>query len=646
MTEGETTGSGTINRWKLLLAVTGLIVLTALVHWPAVHGGFIWDDDDHLTKNPAMTASDGLARIWSSLAVSRYYPLTLTTFWLEHRLWGLRPMPYHVVNIALHALAAVLLFFLLREWSVPGAFAAAAIWAVHPVTVESVAWVTEMKNTQSGVFFFLSLLCWAKFRRRGRAGLYGLSLLCFAAALASKPSTVALPVVLLLAGWWQRGRLGWRDIRDVLPFFALAGVMSLLTVAEQQRHIEGIGHEWTLTMAERLRLAGLDLWFYAGKIVLPRDLMFIYPRWDVARIGWVPLAGAALVAVALLLARRQPWARGGILGLGSFVALLLPVVGLIDVFYFRFSFVADHFQYLAAAALIALLVAGVATCVRERRVQLALAVAVIAALGRTSRAYCLVYHDSLALWTDTLSENPDSFMPHNNMGDLLFRAGHYEAAAEHLQAAVRLQPRLWEGHLSLANTLVKLGRLDEAVPEYQYTIRLRPGLYEVHYNLAVVLVSVGDQQEAIEQFRQAIALRPGFADAYRKLGVLLVDQGRFEEGIQTLRYGQLGDPHDSGTAGELAWMLATCPDPKLRDGVEAMQMAESICRQSDYRQPDCLDTLAAAYAEAGCFDEAADTARRAIALAKEQNDGQFAAQIASRLALYERHEPYRLPALP
>lgn len=644
MTKGETTGSGSGDRWKLLLAVAGLIVLTFAVHWPAVHGGFIWDDDDHLTANPAVAAAGGLRQIWSSLAVSRYYPLTLTTFWCEHQLWGLRPMPYHVVNIALHALSAVLLFFLLRGWRVPGAFVTAALWAVHPVTVESVVWVTEMKNTQSGVFFFLSLLCCAAYWRQRRTGWYLLALLCFAAALASKPSTVTLPVVLLLMAWWQRGRVERRDVLETLPFFGLAAVMSLMTVAEQQRHIEGIGHEWTLTLAERLQLAGRNLWFYTGKIVWPRELMFVYPRWNVAGIGWLPLAGAVAVAVGLWMMRRRGWARATLVGLGCYVALLLPVLGLIDVYYFRFSFVADHFQYLASAALIALLVAGVTERVRERRAQLVLAAVAVAAFGKASWAYCPAFHDEETLWRDTLSKDPESFMPQNNLGSLLFTRGRYEEAAAHLETSIRLQPRVWQVHLALANTLAKLGKLDEAAARYRVALALRPRLSEAQYNLGVVQTDLGQRDEAVDDFRAAIAIRPGFADAYRKLAVLLMDRDEFAEGVRTLRYGLLANPADAGLAGELAWSLATCPDPASRNGFEAVQLAETICRGSNGRQPDSLDTLAAAYAEAGCFDDAVATARQALALAQQDHDTELAAPIASRLAQYERREPSRWEA--
>jgi tetratricopeptide (TPR) repeat protein len=636
-------GSGTQTRWKLLLAVVSLIILTGVVYWPALHGQFIWDDDDHLTQNPAMTAHDGLRQIWSSMSVSRYYPLTLTSFWVQRQLWGLNPLPYHLVSVALHALSAVIIFFLLRGWNVPGAFAAAAIWAVHPVNVESVAWVTELKNTQSGVCFFLALLCYAKFWREGRRAWYLVALLSFAAGLLSKPSTVTLPIVLLFVAWWQRGRLGRSDIFRVLPFFALSAAMSLLTVIEQQRHVDAIGHEWTLALAERLQLAGRNLWFYAGKILWPREVMFVYPRWKLATgsvIGWIPMVGAVLVCGLLWVWRRRDWARAAILGLGCYTALLLPVLGLVDVYYFRFSFVADHFQYLASAALIALVVAALAMRVRLRTTRVAITSGAVVVLGAMSWVYSPAFHDEESLWRDTLSKYPEAFMAQNNLGTILFARGQYEEAALHLREGVRLQPRIWQTQLALANTLVKLGKLDEATACYRMVLEIRPRQSEAHYNLGVVCTALGQGDQAAEQFRQAIALKPDYPDAIRQLAGLLMKRGNYGEAMQTLRRGLHADPKDAGLASELAWLLATCPESTYRNGFEATQIAENINKRFNSQRADPLDTLAAAYAEAGCFDDAINAARKAMELAAAQRNAEFAAQIGSRLATYERREPY------
>src|SRR5579862_6911973 len=227
-----------MSAWKSPAAGAALIILLAVVAYvPAMRGGFIWDDDDHLTANPAMTAAHGLRMIWTSVAVSRYYPLTLTSFWVQHRLWGLRPMPYHVVNIVLHAINGVLVFLVLRRLRIPAAWLAAALWVVHPVTAESVAWITELKNTQSGFFFFCAVLCFLRFEAQPRRWWYALALLCGAAALLSKASTVVLPLALLLCVWWERGIWRWTDVKRILPFFAMAVLMSALAIVEQRGHV-------------------------------------------------------------------------------------------------------------------------------------------------------------------------------------------------------------------------------------------------------------------------------------------------------------------------------------------------------------------------------------------------------------------------
>ena len=282
-----------MNRRGLLLAMLALVVLTAVTHIPSLHNEFVWDDDDHFTRNPAMTAPDGLRQIWSSLAVSRYYPLTLTTFWTQRRLWGLNPMPYHAVNIALHATNAALLFLLLRRLNVHGAWFAAALWAVHPVNVESVAWVSELKNLQSGLFFFLCLLVWLRKQ-------FLPALILFAAALLSKPSTVVLPLIMLLIIWWQNDRVTRRELVRAMPFFVLAAAMSVLTVVEQRDAIARDSAEWSLAWYERFKIAGAAIWFYAAKLLWPLNLAFVYPRWDVRTWFWLmPLSGViGVIAVA------------------------------------------------------------------------------------------------------------------------------------------------------------------------------------------------------------------------------------------------------------------------------------------------------------------------------------------------------------
>ena len=477
-----------------------LVVVTFVAYQPTWHAGFIWDDDDHLTANPAMTAPHGLKLIWSSLAVGRYYPLTLTTFWVQRRLWGLHPLPYHLVNVLLHAANGVLVFFILRRLRIPAAWLAAMVWALHPVNVESVAWITELKNTQSGLFFFLAVWCFLRFDAGARRRWYGLALLCGLAALLSKPSTVVLPLALLLCVWWERGSWRRADILRIAPFLILALGMSALTVIEQRGHIQRESTaEWNLGMAERLVIAGKAVWFYASKVLWPVRLTFVYPRWDLAARSfrsWLPLAGLVVGSVLLGIRRRQSWARAGLFGCGFFVLALLPVLGFIDVYYFRYSFVADHFQYLASLGLISLAASmGAAVCERTgqrgRDWGVVAAAMVLLTLGVFTWRQARIYHNSETVWGDTLAKNPRCWMAHNNLGVALVLLGRVQEAKEHYEQSLQINPRNAQAHNNLGDILLREGKVVDAIGRYEQALRIKPDYAEAHNNLGAALYQTG-----------------------------------------------------------------------------------------------------------------------------------------------------------
>lgn len=513
-----------------------LVILTFITYAPALRGGFIWDDDDHFTRNPAMTSIHGLVQIWSSLAVSRYYPLTLTTFWVERRLWGLHPQPYHAVNIAFQAANAALLWMVLRRLRVPGAWVAAALWAVHPVCVESVAWATELKNTQSGFFFFLSVLCFLRFETDNKRESYVLAFAFGVAAMLSKPSTVVLPLVLLLCAWWQRGRWQWRDILRVVPYVGLALGMSVMTVVEQHRWVQRAGAVgWHLAPAQRLLIASKTIWFYAAHVLWPAKLMFVYPRWDVSTVSaaaWLPLAGVIAVGAALWRCRRQVWARAVLFGVGFFVVALLPVLGFFDVYFFRYSFVADHFQYLASIGIVTLVVATTVQLVRERRVRVVLGVAVGAVLVVLSWQHCAAFQNEGSLWRDTLAKNHDCWMAHDNLAKLLIVQGNLAEARQHCEEALRINPDDADGHNDLAIALEGLGNLPEAVSHFERALQIDSNYPQAHNNLGLAFVQLGKVSEAIQQYEQALQIRPDFAEAHYDLGNALLRQGKVNEAIQ------------------------------------------------------------------------------------------------------------------
>jgi tetratricopeptide (TPR) repeat protein/F0F1-type ATP synthase membrane subunit c/vacuolar-type H+-ATPase subunit K len=513
-----------------------LVILTLITYAPALRCGFIWDDDDHFTRNPAMNSVHGLTQIWSSLAVSRYYPLTLTTFWVERRLWVLHPLLYHAVNIALQAANAVLLWTLLRRLRVPGAWVAAALWAVHPVCVESVAWVTELKNIQSGFFFFLSVLCFLRFETDNKRESYALACAFGAAAMLSKPSTVVLPLVLLLCAWWERGR--WRrvDILRVAPFFGLALGISAMTVVEQHRWVQQAGAaDWGLAPAERLVIAGKTVWFYAAHVLWPAKLMFVYPRWNVSvgsASSWLPFAGAIAVGAFLWTCRRQPWARAGLFGTGFFVVALLPVMGFFNMYFFRYTFVADHFQYLASIGIITLAVAVPTRLVRERVPRVVLGVGVVVVLVVLSWQHCAAFQNEGTLWRDTLAKNPDCWMAHDNLAKILILQGNLAEARDHCEQALRINPDDPDGHNDLGIALQGLGNVPEAVKHFERALQISADYAQAHNNLGLALVQLGKVPEAIQHYEQALQIFPDFAEARYDLGNALLQQGKLTEAIK------------------------------------------------------------------------------------------------------------------
>ena len=453
-------------------------------------------------------------------------------------------MPYHLVNIALHAINGVLIFFLLRRLRIPAAWLAATLWVLHPVNVESVAWITELKNTQSGVFFFLSALCFLRFDEQKNHRWYTLALVCGVAAMLSKPSTVVLPAALLLCVWWERGYWRRTDLLRIAPLFGLALGMSALTVVEQRGHVLRAGAaEWKQGVVERFIIAGKAVWFYTAKLLWPAPLTFVYPRWEIDTVSlasWVPLAGLVAAGVFLWRRRRQPWARASLFGCGYFVAALLPVMGFFNEFYFRYSFVADHYQYLASVGLIALVAAASATiCQRAGQVgrdlgTLAGAI-VLLTLGVSTWRQAPIYRDSETLWRDTLTKNPQCWMAHYNLGLALAQTGKIGDAIAHYQQALRVNPDYAAAHNNLGIALAQTGRIEDAIAHYQQALQIKPDYADAHCNLGIALGQAGRLEDAIGHLQRALQIKPDYADAHNSLGVMLAQTGKIGEAIGHLQ---------------------------------------------------------------------------------------------------------------
>jgi tetratricopeptide (TPR) repeat protein len=627
-----------------------LVVITFIAYIPAMRCGFIWDDDDHFTKNPAMTMPHGIRMIWSSLAISRYYPLTLTTFWVERRLWGLHAMPYHVINIALHALNGVLVYFVLRRLRIPAPWLAAILWVLHPVNVESVAWITEQKNTQSGVFFFFSLWCFLRVEVDKKRNWYALAVVCGLAALLSKPSTVVLPVVLLLCTWWQRGRLRRVDMLRTIPFFAMSLGMSALTIIEQRTQLlNEHASEWKLSIAERCIVAGKAILFYATKLFWPTRLTFVYLRWDLAARSvpsWIPLIAVIIVGALLWVWRRQAWTRAALLGFGFFGLALLPVLGFFDVFYFQYSFVADHFQYLASLGLIAMAAsAGMKLCERNGKIGRIMGITVATAIVITFMGLCWkqehIYHDVETLWRDTIAKNPQCWMAENNLGEELIQKNETDEAKLRWQRALRIKPDYYEAYNNLGRALTQAGETSTAIGLLEHAVHIKPEDPRALVNLGNALVKAGRLDTAIASYKQALKGAPDYFDACFDLAVVLSQTVDSRDAIEYFQEALRLRPEYIPVQYRLAHLLAILPTAEGGDPIRAISLAQRACQSTGYKSAVCADTLATAYAAAGQSNEAVTVAQAAIDLARSTSQTQLVGQIELRLELYRAGQPYR-----
>lgn len=516
----------------------GIFLAVLLAYWPALHGTFLWDDDGHVTR-PDLRPLGGLARIWFEIgATQQYYPLLHSTFWVEHRLWGDAPLGYHLVNIFFHATAACLAGVALRRLAVPGAWLAAALFALHPVCVESVAWISEQKNTLSAVLYLLALLVYLDFddSRRGRP--YALATGLFLLALLTKTITASLPAALLVIFWWRRGRLEWRrDVLPLLPWFVLSAVAGVTTALFEHTLIGARGADFELGAAARVLIAGRALWFYLGKLLWPADLVFIYPRWTPDPAVWwqwlFPLA--ALAAFALLWRWRTH--RGPLAAALFFAGTLFPGLGFINVFPFRYSFVADHFQYLAMLGPLAAFSAWLVTAVARRSLALVTTAVPLGllTLGVLSWRQSGTYRDVFVLYYATLERNPSCWMAHNNLGMALTDAGDPAAAIPHYEQALRLQPANAEAENNLGFALARLDRHAEAEPHYRRALQFQPDYAVADNNLGATLMALGRTNEGLSAFTAALKANPRYAGAHANLGLALARLGRTEEAIGHFR---------------------------------------------------------------------------------------------------------------
>ena len=670
---------------RALCAALIIAIAILALHSRTLVGKFLADDGELVTRNIIVRSSDGPYRAWCTSEPIDYWPATNTMFWIEWRLWGANPTGYHVTNVILHIAESLLIWLILRKLSIPGALLAGVIFAIHPVNVESVAWIAQGKNLMCMLFLLLSMLWYLDAlrshgarREKNANGLrhpssfiphpssfYFLSLAASALSMLSKGSAVVVPVLMLGMVWWLRP-LKLRDIAALLPFFALAAVLAVVNVWFQTHG----SHDATRSadFTDRLLGAGGVLWFYLYKATIPLNLAFIYPEWHIETgklLWWLPLT-AALAVSAVLWWYRATWSRPFLFAWGFFCVALAPVLGFTDVGFMKFSLVSDHYQHIAVIGVIALASAGWAAWHRLARSPSlwprAAALAALGILALLTWRQTAIYGDAIALYRDTLQRNPLACFASNNLGLALFEAGRTAEAIDMYEQSLTLDPDYTDAHCNLGLALNSVGRFDEAIDHYKRAISLKPDYAIAWNNLGLTLARTGRLVEAIADYEQALRLSPEYADIHSNLATALMKSGRPEEAITHYRRSLAIEPDKPEYHFNLANALTRTG--ARNDGIE--QYKEALRLNPDYfaarnnlgtallragnvqegishlekasqLRPDdvnCLSNLGRAYAEAHQPSHAIATLERAITLAKSKGKSAQAEDLENWLNAY------------
>ena len=535
-----------------------LAVLVVASYLPVLGAGFVWDDVIFI-EEPAVHAWSGLWNIWFSPAeIAReghYWPVVYTSFWLEHKLWGLAPLGYHAVNLLLHLVNVLLIWLLLQRLAAPGAWVVAAVFAVHPLHVESVAWVIERKDMLSGLFYLTAALTWIGFVEAPRRGRYVLALGLFTAGLLSKSIVVTLPAALLIWHWWRDGRVTRTELTRLTPFFGVALVVTAFDLSfYTSREPLALGY----SVVDRVLIAARALWFYAGKLLWPTDLAVIYPLWEIDAadpVAWTYVLAAAALA-AILWFGRQRLGRGPFAGALFFAVTLSPVLGFVDYGYMQFSLVADRFQYLAGLGVLAVLLGAAASGAGRlpavtRAGAAGVLVAVLAALGTLTWRQAGIYRDGVTFFSHIIAHNPQARDAHLNLVGPLSDANRDEEALAAARVGIERRPDNPDAYSNLGRLLLRLERLEEAEAALRTALALAPRHPTTLQNLGEVLRKSGRGDEAVEMYRRVIDVDADLAPSHAGLGMALFETGRHEEALTVLDRALALEP-DAPFAGELA----------------------------------------------------------------------------------------------
>ena len=543
--------------------LAALLILCAVVAYaPAIGAGFIWDDDTLLTANPQMRSAHGLVEIWQGKNSRDYTPLTLTAFWIEHQVLGDTPTGYHVINIMLHAIAAVLLWQILEALLIPGAWLGALLFAIHPVNVASVAWIAELKNTLSCVLFFASLLCFLLVYAREKRSLYIASIVLFLLAGLSKGAVVTLPVVLLGCLFWLNGKITRLDLIRVVPFGIIALGIALLTIHYQSRAVDyGL---LPSGIAYRLARSDMAVCLYLRELFFPVGLSPMASQWLLdlhSPLTWLPLV-VVIAALALFFWKRKSWGRPLLFVSGVYLWMLLPVLGFVWMALLQETPCADWWQYLAAPAVFACAAAGYGICLRKagKNARLGLQVAtgiILVLLFVQTWRRCAIYESMETYCRAVVAENPHAWSMQNNFGVALKQQGDLIAAIACYHQALRDNPRYMEARNNLGNALTATGDLPGAEAEFIEASHLAHTNPEVLGNLADVYFREGKIREAIATQAAAIQNDRYNAARYNKFGLLLASNKQFAQAVVCFQDGIVLAPDDIGLQINLTRALLT-----------------------------------------------------------------------------------------
>jgi len=556
-----------------------LAVVTMLAYQPAWHGGVLWDDEAHI-GGPELRTLDGLRRIWFlPRTTQQYYPLLHTSYWLQQTLWGDSTTGYHIVNLLLHIGCVVLVLRILRRLRIPGAELAAIIFALHPVNVETVAWIAERKNTLSGIFALAATLWYLRFDESRSRRSYALALGFFLLGLLSKAAIVTLPLALLVIFWWKRGAISWRrDVVPLIPFFFFSAASGLMTRWVEYGNIGYRASTLALSPVDRCLIAGRAFWFYLWKLLWPSNLMFVYPRWEInAAVWWqyvFPLA--VLVLLGILWSLRR-WSRAPLAGVLVYIVLLLPSLGFANIYFLLYSYVADHWQYLACLGIITpcasgiVLLAGQLKSWRpwfERGTIVLLAGTLFVLTWQQSR----MYSNAEKLYRTTIARNPACWMAYGHLVDILCQTNRIEEAINLFNEELRIKPA--EAHFSFGYALLRKGRTAEAMDQYEQALRINPDDADVHNNLASALIMTGRPSEAIDHCKEALRIDPSSSEAHNNLGNALAQTGRPSEAIDHYKQTLRMSPNSSDAHNNLGAALALMG--RISEAIEELKSALRI----------------------------------------------------------------------